>query len=376
MSMYPNRHRSGRAFALLAVTGLALAGCEETNKYYVTAEMFDHQGSDAGGEPGEGVDDGEIEVVRPYGIEFFEQSQLRGDIWSSLMAGEDEVLLVTLEGRRAVVYDVTDGPSGPGDPVVLLSNEPVPGFRVTDISATRMNGQIFLAASNPEATDIVLGAYSLDGHQLVAPRRVVEGSSSPTNDMKLVADGDTLVLSFGADGDRKHFMTFDAGLSVLAPDTTTHDPSWSSQLGCVVPTSHGYMRIAGNMTNHGLVGVHFDADWNASEADVFEVPIPAESDEWIWFSSGCVQDPKTDDWYVAFQHMWDGDVADDQSSVWIARFDADWTFLEEAELGGPEGFTRPQLELLGDTLYVSYDKLHEVWAGRTLLDPDRSAHGQ
>jgi len=360
---------------LSLVCGL-LGGCEQVNKYPVTAEMFEgrHASTSSASDPPDGggpLDDTHTDTPDGYGIQLWEMGQLSSDLWTGLMADDGEVYVASVLGARAVLYDLSDGLDAVDEPVLLMSNEPIPGFRLTDISVVRTGDRLVLAASNPEATDIVLAVYDRNGRPIVAPRRVVEGSGAPTNDMKLVARDGLVVLSFGADGDEKHRMVFDRDLAVVSPDTVVIDPAMSSQLGCVVPTDDGFVRVAGNMRNHGLVGVNYGVDWTATDGDVFTLPIPAEEDEWIWFSSGCVQDPQTDDWYVAYQHMWDGDDADTQSSVWIARFDRDWTFLEESRLSDPVGFTRPQLAIDEDTLYVSFDMRFDVRVGRAFLDPDR-----
>ncbi len=377
--------------------GLGTAGCEQTNSYYVTAAMFDtttvdsadgatpdvvDSGLDTGfdepapdsGDPEDTGDEGGETTTGPgdYELGNFEFTNLPAEIWSNLMVGDEEVHVTSLYGKRAVLFNVTRGFDHLPEPVLLLPNEPVPGFEVTDIASIRMGDRVVLAASDPEAVDIVMAVYALDGGQIIAPRTVVTRSRVPTNDMKLTLRDGMIHLVYGADGPEKQVMSFDSNLSVASGPDTIDDPSKGSQLGCIVPTDDGFTRIAGNLTNHGLVGVHFDANWNASEPDTFDLPIPADDDEWLWFSSGCAQDPKTGDWYVAHQHMRDGDNANEVSAIEVSKFGPDWTFHESVRVSDRMGYTRPQLVIRGDDLFLSFDRsANDVQVGRAALDPDR-----
>lgn len=365
----------------------ASAGCHPQLKALVVAEMFEGA-ADAGPSPGpSATDDAPLatdtggagttdETVGGFGeigveLEAEELAQVDGFIWSQLVTDHTRVYLVTLGASDLLVLDVTDGPGDPVEVASLRTDGWIPSFDVTDIAAEIVGERLFIAASNRSADAMLMAGFSIDGVSMLPPRLIVEDASAPTNDMTLVRREDTLHVFYGADGYEKHMLSFNADLSVRHSDTVVPDPANSSQMGCVVPTEWGFQRIAGNYWNHGLVGVAYGPDGEADASDVHDLPIPASEEEWVWFSTGCVQDPQTDDWYVAYQHMWEGEAADDQSSVWLARFDADWTFLGKLRLSDARGYTRPQLLLQDHVLFLSYDRRAEVWAGRILLDPER-----
>jgi hypothetical protein len=248
----------------------------------------------------------------------------------------------------------------------------VSGFEITDIATAHLGDRIIIAVSDPTATQLVVGAYSVDGGQIIAPRLVVDGSDARTNDMKLVVRGSEIHLTYGSDGPEKRIISFNRDLAVVQEAMVVDDPSGGSQLGCGVATDDGFLRVSGNYRNHGLVGVRYDPEWQADDTDTFELAIPAGDDEWLWFSSGCLQDPKTAQWYVAHQHMFDGDNANSESCIQLSRFDADWTYLDTVEVSDRLGYTRPQLALRGDDLYLSFDRGDDdVRVAHTRLDPDR-----
>lgn len=395
---------SARFPLLLAAMCGAVGGCAE-NKYFVSASMFpdggptddsdglsesgpsDASGGDGGSEDdtdtGDTGDTGESGGTEDSGtggsddggdshhLQQWDHVAFDSDIWSGLAEDAGEVHMVSLLGGRVVLYDLSDTMEPTGSPVLLMSNEPFPGFDVTDIAVARIDDWVYVTASNPAATELVIAAYAVDGAQVLAPRRVVEGSRTPTNDMKLVERDGQIQLFYGGDGFDKQVLTFDEHLSPMSSPGAIDDPSGGSQMGCVVPTAEGYVRIEGNRSNHGLTRIEYDADWNTDESKVFSVDIPAGDDEWVWFSSGCVQDPVTGEWYVGYQHMWDGETADTMSSVYVARFAPDWSFRETVRVSEARGFTRPQLAIHDDRLVLSYDMRFDVRGAVTYLDPDR-----
>ncbi len=120
------------------------------------------------------------------------------------------------------------------------------------------------------------------------------------------------------------------------------------------------------------MGATFTPFWTADDEDAFVLPIPTRTDALRWFSTGCVQDPKTGDWYIAHQSMRDGDSADEQSAIELSRLTEDWQHLDTTRVSGPMGYTRPQLALLEDDLFLSFDRPGgDVQLGRLPLDPDR-----
>ncbi len=368
----------------VAVLGLVMASaCTPEPPLLATADWFVSPPADSGvggrdsgaiGGTDTGVGPDVDDAERPPGSppENWEFAPLGTSIWTSLMTDGEAVWVATLQGKRTLAFDISDGIEELPNPVELMPGDAVDDFTVTDISLLYLGDRFIVAASDPEATGMILGAYGPSGVELVPPRRIITGSDAPTNDMKLVYRGDEVHVSHGADGPEKRFMVFTPDLVELQAVTTVVDPAYSSQLGCAVATDEGFLRVAGNYRNHGLVGARFDPDWQSTTTDDFLLPIPAEPNEWLWFSSGCARDPKTGVWYVAHQHMFDGDNANSQSCIQVSRFDASWQYLDTHELTARAGYTRPQLVIRADDLFVSFDRGEDdVQVAHARLDPDR-----
>ncbi|HCH63180.1 MAG TPA: hypothetical protein DFR83_10270 [Deltaproteobacteria bacterium] len=375
----------------LGLTALGLGACTASAPLLPTAKTFDtgsgqdtaapddsgpstDDTSDSGdwSDTGDTGDTGAVPIHPAESLEAWTIVSLDSDIWTALSVHEDTVWLATLYGKTTAFYDISNGLDDLGERIDTMAGEPVDGFVLTDISTVLMSDRVIVAASDPEQTGIVLGAYNLSGVPIIDPIQVVSDSPVPTNDMKLVLAGDELHLNYGADGYEKMVGVYNRDLSIIEAPRAVEDPSNGSQLGCVAPTPDGFVRVAGNYKNHGLVGVRYDRDWNTSAEDAFELPIPADTDEWIWFSSGCIQDPKTGDWYVAHQHMWNGDNADSQSSVELSRFDENWNHISTLSMTSRSGYTRPQLVLRGNDLFLSFDRGNgDVQVGWAQLNADR-----
>ena len=174
--------------------GLLDTGSPEADNHPGTVDLPAEDSGDAG--DGEPTDTGSSSE----GLGEFSFTTVPGDIWSNLVPAGSALHVATIAMQEVRVLTLNPAHELGSEAVVLMRNEPVPGFQVTDISTVRVGNHFIVAASNPEATELLVGSYALDGRILVEPRLVVEASSVPTNDMKLVVRAGELHLFFGGDG--------------------------------------------------------------------------------------------------------------------------------------------------------------------------------
>lgn len=361
-----------------AVFVLALAGgtggCGDT--VYVVEPVFLTQGPGADTDSGAALDTSTpVDTGEPssgnQALAPDADVRIAGDHWNGLIIQPDAVHVTTMRANQlqVSVFDRDLGAVGEAD--VWMANEPVSGFQVTDHALAIHEDTVYIAVSDHHAERLVVAAYTVDGGVVHPPRQVLRDSDAPTNDMKLVVRDGILHLLYGYDGPEKRRLEISLDLEQVDGPIEQPTPGHTSQLGCLVVTDTGFLRVAGNFDNHQLVAEPFSESWEVSDGDAWTLPIPAGTDEWNWFSTGCVQDPATGDWFVAHQHMWEGNDADTQSSVRLSHFDADWNHIQTVSASEPRGFTRPHLSLTGHDLYLAYDRVGEIRALRYPLDPTR-----
>jgi hypothetical protein len=238
-------------------------------------------------------------------------------------------------------------------PLALTRDADVPvGKTIADHKQIFQNGSLYLSWSTAGDKELYLLRFDAEGKRSGEQVAVVEGSQFPTNDMHLVSDSKALYVVYGPAGYDKEVAAYDLDLASSYQKTITAGFRFSS-LGSTTFVDGTFHLFSGDERQRSVIASHWDQTWTLKEPG-HHVVVPTDNDDWNWFSSSAVYDPKRKLWYVAYNHMLPPEEADLDSTIRLAVVGDDFSHLAWQHIAGPAAF-RPQLLLVDDTLYLSYD---------------------
>lgn len=238
-------------------------------------------------------------------------------------------------------------------PVALTRDEDIPaGKTIADHKQIYQNDSLYLAWSTAGDKELYLLRFDAEGGRQGNQVAVVDGSQFPTNDMHLVSDGAEVYVVYGPAGYDKELAVFDLALTPQYQKTISAGFRFSS-LGSTSFLDGTFHLFSGDETQRNVIVSHWDQNWQLQDPPQ-HVVVPTDNNDWNWFSSSAVYDPKRKLWYVGYNHMLPHEAADDDSTLRLAIVSADFQHISWQHVAGPVAF-RPQLLLVDDQLFVSYD---------------------
>jgi len=225
--------------------------------------------------------------------------------------------------------------------------------------------QLYLMKVTPEGNRVgeILKVYDQDEQPAGQP-------GLPTNDMILGASEATLYVGHFAVGIGHRIHAFDADMNRMRDPFNT-DPRLvhNNVGGLYFQQAEGVFHLItgdkfGGATSGGagmpaqeganLILTRWDRDFEPLMMEP-QVLIDDPAEEGAWFGTGVAQDTSTGFWYVAFQHLYEGEKLDEEH-VDLAVYDAGFKRLITRSHETAREYFRPHLHIHDDALFMSYDR--------------------
>lgn len=260
-----------------------------------------------------------------------------------------------------------------GPLVQLTNNGDFSGItNLTDHKTLIWGNHIYISFSTQGDQDLFLFKTDLNGNRIGNIVTVVSGSADPTNDMILVTDGTYIYVMHFDPPFQHHVYKFDANLNSLGSpvSTTTHMHNNIGQATYLNNTFHLFTGSTFGF-NSNLTYTTWNSTWGALSTQNI---LSCSGGDGNFFSTGAVYDAINQRWYVAMNHINNGQSIG-QEHIDLVAFDASFNLLERKHITAPN-YTRPHLVLKNGYLYMSYDRpgngvyLHKYQVQSTTgLDP-------
>lgn len=177
----------------------------------------------------------------------------------------------------------------------------------------------------------------------------------PTNDMILISTDETLYVGHFIPAGQHNIHAFDADLNrVTEPFSTDFQLSHNNVGGGLYVNEAIHLFTGNNFGGESdLILTEWDSDFKAN-AEVPKELIASEGGDANWFATGVAHDTETGYWYIGFQHLYPGEVLDEEH-VDIAVFDQCFNLLYRKHVNDKRHF-RPHMLIRDGFLFMTYDK--------------------
>lgn len=307
-------------------------------------------------------DTGPIQEDGP--VLFFEDEfQVGGtNMWSNLWPTNDGFYFSTMQNEQVAFreFNLDFQPTSDLKMVTELGDFP-PGVVMSDHEFLRLNNALYFVASGFGDEDLIIIKTDLNGTRL-GNYTIQEGLPIACNDPHLLLVDENICVRWGTSGPDKSIQCFDEGLTPLGSSFGITLPEPIPQLGYSMQVGSEIWSFTGDAPQRDLIISRYDLDWNPL-TPFSNIILESENDDWNWFPGGVVHHEELGLWFVTYTYMEDGQEANFDSIVKLAAFDENFTLLDNKTLSG-NGYTRPNLALIGDQLVVSYDNGNLVWLER------------
>ncbi len=275
-------------------------------------------------------------------------------IWSGLSYDGETVRFTTMNATQLQLHRWDAALEPVGEVVQLTTSEDTPeGQGIADHAHLWIDDHLYVAYCTGDARNLYLLKVDAEGERVGSIAAVAENATGLTNDMHLASDGESITVWWGDSGFEHWVRRYDFDLNPLEEAFAVHPLEPIPQLGSTVWHDGQFLKFTGDGPQRNLIVSRWDAD-HAPEEEFAQVVVPSENNEWNWFSSGSAFDVERGVWFLAFNHMEDGQAADTDATIRLAAFTEDFELLWADEVTGP-GMTRPHLAVVEDTLLLSYD---------------------
>lgn len=185
--------------------------------------------------------------------------------------------------------------------------------------------------------------------------RPADEPGKPTNDMIMVATDQVLFVGHFIPANQHYIHAFDVDLNRVEDPFPTDGVLAHNNVGGAIFVDEKIHLFTGSMFGG-------DSDliltrWNDQFApfdDEVKTLIESDQGHANWFATGVAFDPETEYWYVGFQHLYPGEVLDEEH-VDLAVFDKCFNLIDRIEVSDKRHY-RPHLLIQNGLLYLAYDK--------------------
>ncbi|MCE7996567.1 MAG: T9SS type A sorting domain-containing protein [Roseivirga sp.] len=177
----------------------------------------------------------------------------------------------------------------------------------------------------------------------------------PTNDMILITTDETLYVGHFIPAGQHNIHAFDMDLNrVTEPFATDFQLSHNNVGGGLYVNEAIHLFTGNNFGGESdLILTEWDSDFKAG-AEAPQELIASEGGDANWFATGVAHDAETGYWYIGFQHLYPGEVLDEEH-VDIAVFDQCFNLLYREHVNDKRHY-RPHMLIRDGFLFMTYDK--------------------
>lgn len=177
----------------------------------------------------------------------------------------------------------------------------------------------------------------------------------PTNDMILITTSETLYVGHFQPGTQHNIHGFDEDLNRTGDPFLTEATLPHNNVGGGLYVNEKIHLFTGSMFggSSDLILTEWDKDFQPAAQEPRTL-IDSEPDNANWFATGVAYDENTKYWYIAFQHLYPGEVLDSEH-VDLAVFDQCFNLIYREHVTDEEHF-RPHLLINEGFLYLTYDR--------------------
>ena len=243
--------------------------------------------------------------------------------------------------------------SGSSTPIQLtFDSDFVSITNLTDHKSIILNNELYVAFSTAGDQDLYLFKTDINGNRIGSIVPVVTGSPDPTNDMILVTDGTYIYVLHFDPPNQHHVFKFDTNLNPVGSSFSTTTLNHNN-IGNAVFTNNQFHLFTGS--TFGFTANLIYTKWSNSWAPVTsQTLVNSVSGDGNWFSTGVVFDSTNQRWYVAMNHINNGQTIG-QEHIDLLSFDTSFNQLERLHVT-TTNYTRPHFVLESGFLYMTYDR--------------------
>ncbi|GAB4446753.1 MAG: hypothetical protein OHK0036_00040 [Bacteroidia bacterium] len=223
---------------------------------------------------------------------------------------------------------------------------------LTDHKSIVFNNEIYVAFSTVGDQNLYLFKTDINGNRIGSIVTVVAGSPDPTNDMILTTDNTYIYVLHFDPLDQHHVYKFDTNLNqVGSPFSTT--TNGHNNIGNSIFLNNNFHVFTGSSFgfNSNLTYTTWNNSWGAVSTQNI---LSSVSGDGNWFSTGVVFDAINLRWYIAMNHINNGQSIG-QEHIDLLAFDNSFGLLERKHVTSTN-YTRPHLVLKNGYLYMTYDR--------------------
>lgn len=210
--------------------------------------------------------------------------------------------------------------------------------------------QLYLVKLDQQGTRVgdIIKIYDQDDRPANEPGK-------PTNDMIMVATDDVLYVGHFIPANQHYIHAFDADLNRVEDPFATDGILAHNNVGGALFANEKIHLFTGTMfgADSDLILTRWDNNFGPFDEEV-KTLIDSEAGHANWFATGVAFDAETEYWYVGFQHLYPGEVLDEEH-VDLAVFDKCFNLIDRIEVSSKRHY-RPHLLIKNGVLYMAYDK--------------------
>ncbi|GAB4209331.1 MAG: hypothetical protein Fur0023_21560 [Bacteroidia bacterium] len=223
---------------------------------------------------------------------------------------------------------------------------------LTDHKSIILNNQLYVAFSTQGDQDLFLFKTDINGNRIGSIVTVVTGSPDPTNDMILTTDGTYIYVLHFDPPSQHHVYRFDQNLNQIGSSFSTTTLNHNN-IGNAIFTGNYFHMFTGNMFgfNSNLTYTKWDNTWAPASSQSI---VNSLSGDGNWFATGVVFDNSNMRWYIAMNHIQNGQAIG-QEHIDLLAFDTSFNLIERLHVTSTN-YTRPHFVLKGGYLYMTYDR--------------------
>lgn len=285
----------------------------------------------------------------------------QANIWGVLAEGDDNMAMTVSRGN-IIYFQYVDNDLNRITEQIAVYSESDNLPQIVDHKTVFWKGSYYISFSAAGDEQLYLVKLDKTGQRQSEIITVFDQEDEPanepgkpTNDMILITTEETLYVGHFIPAGQHNIHAFDAELNRVAEPFATDFQLSHNNVGGGLYVNDAIHLYTGN--NFGgesdLILTQWDSDFKASAESPREL-IASEGGDANWFATGVAYDVETGYWYIGFQHLYPGEVLDEEH-VDIAVFDQCFNLLYREHVNDKQHY-RPHMLIRDGFLFMTYDK--------------------
>ncbi|WP_305983413.1 T9SS type A sorting domain-containing protein [Roseivirga thermotolerans] len=285
----------------------------------------------------------------------------QANIWGVLAEANEHMGLTVSRGNIIYFQYINEAMQRVGDPVAVISeNDGLP--KIVDHKTVFWKGAYYVSFSSAGDKQLYLVKLNAQGQRVGdivtvwdQDTRPSNEPGKPTNDMILITTPDVLYVGHFQPANQHYIHGFDADLNRVSDPFLTDGSLPHNNVGGGLYVNEKIHLFTGSMFGgeSDLIVTEWDKDFQPAAQEPRTL-IDSESGNANWFATGVAHDEQTGYWYVGYQHLYEGEVLDEEH-VDLAVFDRCFNLIYREHVTAQRNF-RPHLLIKGNYLYMTYDQ--------------------